>query len=177
MKPNNMSPRHHEILRCCTHLPKKILSLHGIQNLTEFVLHTLSAEQCYNLSKAAYFVDNADFDTLKGIAGYNKTEEFGDVQLMWSNPDSFSEHMFKCHFNQKVRDVNLPSARKSKKTDKKLVEELSDDLQMNNPQVYSWPIKYDNKGLLIFELRDKEDIVLDEELLHGLSLLGFCPIF
>ena len=51
-------------------LPQKILSLHGRADLAEFVLRDLCHERCFNLKKAAFFIDNPDFNHLKGIAGF-----------------------------------------------------------------------------------------------------------
>ncbi len=75
MKPNELTPRYEALLRCFTHLPQQILSLHKIDNATEYVLHSLCDAGCLDLQKAAYLVDNPDFDCLQGVAGFNKAEE------------------------------------------------------------------------------------------------------
>lgn len=76
MEHTTMSPRHKQVLVCLSCLPHKMLSVHGLSNATEFVLHELCQSSCFNLKKAAYFVDNPDFDRLQGVAGFNKEEEY-----------------------------------------------------------------------------------------------------
>ena len=72
--------RRHNVLHHLTHLPRKIVSLNGAENLTEFVLHDLCQSRCFNLPKAAYFVNNPDFNCIKGVAGVHADELFqGDA--------------------------------------------------------------------------------------------------
>ena len=74
MKPNSLNDKHIDILDKLCHLPRKILSLHGHDNITELILHELCNEQCFNLEKAAYFIDNPDFDCFKGVAGHCRSQ-------------------------------------------------------------------------------------------------------
>lgn len=171
-----MSPRHHQILKSITYLPQKILSLHGTDNVTEFVLHTLCNEECFNLSKAAYLIDNFDFNCLKGVAGFAKDEEYGSAESVWDNPKNFTEHMGSCKFNQQVRGINRPSSKRNVAIER-TVEDIASHLEMDNPSYYTWTLKYDNHGILLFEHKSPELQGLDEEILRGLSLLGFCPVF
>src|ERR1700691_4148672 len=92
-----------KMLSCLAALPKRILSLHGEDNVTEFVLHDLCHQDCFNLNKAAYFVDNPDFNCSKGVAGFSRDEPFNECEVIWSKADAFSEHMKKSAFNQRVR--------------------------------------------------------------------------
>ena len=50
----------HNVLNTISRLPRKMLSLKNQENITEFVLHDLCNKKCFNLEKAAYFVDNPD---------------------------------------------------------------------------------------------------------------------
>lgn len=174
MKPKGMSPRDEQILKVYSELPQKILLLHGNNNLTDIVLHNICHQDCLNLTKAAYFVDNADFDTFKGVAGFDKASEMPDVNSIWSSPSDFTNHVQECIFNQKVKSINLPSVSNTSKNSHIIFQDLADELSINNPKFYSWNIKYDNKGILIFEQEAIEGI--DESLLVGLCFLGFCPV-
>ena len=52
-------------------LPKRMVPLYDLEaigNIPEFVLHDLCHEDCFNLKKAAFLVDNPDFDSLQGVA-------------------------------------------------------------------------------------------------------------
>ena len=73
--------RHYTILNTLSKLPRKMLSLKGQENVTEFVLHELCHKNCFNLDKAAYFVDNPDFDCLKGMAGFAPLRRMGPRKI------------------------------------------------------------------------------------------------
>ena len=176
MKQNENSPRYQRLLKCFTQLPQQILSLSDVDNVTEYVLHSLCDEGCLNLSKAAYFIDNPDFDCLKGLAGFNKDEEIYTCDTVLNDEVHFREHMDSCAFNKKVRAINLPSARKLVESQDKCVQRLATILGIRNPMYHTWTIKHDNYGLLIFERAPIEDHTLQQEFLKGLSLLGFCPV-
>lgn len=176
MKPNGVTSRHQSLLRCFTHLPHQILRLNELDNATEFVLHSLCDEGCLNLSKAAYFVDNPDFDCLKGVAGFNKEEGIFTCDTVLESGQPFSDHVNKCAYNQKVRGISLQSPKRNGDSPQKAMETLAEMLGMTQPSCHSWNIKHDNFGLLIFEREDAADRDLHEEFLQGLSILGFCPV-
>ncbi len=166
----------HKILNHLTYLPRKILSLNDRENITEFVLHDLCGQDCFNLEKAAYFVDNPDFDCLKGVAGFSRVEAYPDSCNIWETPKAFSVHMSKAPFNQKVRNMYKESMKKSHKKDDVIASEIAQDLGFENHTFYSWDMKHYNHGILIFE-RENINKEHDKYLLNGISLLSFCPIF
>ena len=176
MEQKDLSPSYHEILKWYINLPNQILAMPERENITEFVLHALCNEQCYNLEKAAYFIDNEDFNCVKGIAGYHRQEEFSDPLTIWSAPDKFSDHMRSCVFNQKVRSIELNSFKKSKLSQGAIVSQLAENLEFSNPTFFKWNVKYDNEGILLFQV-NSESSKCESELLKGLCLLGFCPVF
>ena len=176
MKPNELTPRYEALLRCYTHLPQQILSLHHIDNATGYVLHSLCDEGCLNLSKAAYFIDNPDFNCLQGIAGFSKDEEIYTCEKVLHDDGHFQDHIGRCAYNNKVRTVSVPSSRRNGETTEQLIARLADVLDMENPSCHTWDIKHDNFGVLIFERSDAADKQLHEEFLHGLSILGFLPV-
>jgi hypothetical protein len=167
--------RHQEFLRWYLNLPNQMLALKSRSNVTEFVLHALCNQKCFNLEKAAYFVDNLAFDCFKGIAGFDRREEYSEPLTIWSTPDQFSEHMRSCSFNQKVRSIETGSMKKANHHQSAIVSELSGNLEFNNPIFFRWNIKHDNEGILLFQLNEGHNY--EEEFLEGLCLLGFCPIF
>ncbi len=63
-----------DLLRQVTQIPTRILKNHDLHGLSSLLLHHLSSDECFNLSKAAYFVDNPDFDQLVGVAGFARDE-------------------------------------------------------------------------------------------------------
>ena len=168
--------RKKDILHAMSCLPRNILSLHGRDNAIEFVLHELCKDQCFNLSHAAYVVDNPDFDCMKGIAGYDREQAYQPRTDIWHERDQFSDHMKKSSFNAKVRELCKCSLKKKGKSDKEIVEEIAHDLGFKKPRYYAWDMKYDNRGLLLYEKFDTQDCDCDY-LLDGLCFLGFCPVF
>ena len=81
------------MLRYVSQIPKKMLLLHGKDNVTEFVLHDLCHEHCFDIHRAAYFIDNPDFNFLRGIAGFSRDEAYAKCDAIWHEPEAFSQHM------------------------------------------------------------------------------------
>ena len=159
-------------LRILNRLPRNILRLQGSENVSEFVLHDLCSE-CFAFNKAAYFIDNPAFNCLKGVAGYNHDESYtGEI---WQDPESFSNHMQSSSFNQKVRRCMQYSCKNCDQPDEKVLETLAHDLGMENFEYCSWDLKHENHGYLLYEKGGQDFEV--EDLLCGLHLLSFCPVF
>lgn len=164
----------HEILHRLSSLPAHLLRLHGNENISEFVLHELCDANCFNITKAAYVVDNPDFDCIKGVAGFSINEAY-NVKCIWDDPESFSEHMKKSSFNNKVRDFIKPSMRRAAQSDENTSKLVADFVGINKPAYCSWNMKHDNHGILVYEtqISSPQD---DEMLKNGACFLGFCPI-
>lgn len=175
MKKKEQENRVHEVLLCVTSLPQNIINLHGLENMPEFLLHSMCQKSCFDLPKAAYFVDNPEFNHLKGVAGFHHPESY--EKNHWSDPEVFTEHMKNATFNKKVRDIMLSSIKKNSHSEGKIVQEISEHLGFEKPNYLTWQIKYSNFGLFIFEPRENESELLQEHLHSGLHMLGFCPVF
>lgn len=164
----------HEILYRLSSLPAHLLKLQGNENISEFVLHELCDAGCFNITKAAYVVDNPDFDCIKGVAGFSLTEAF-NAKRIWDDPQLFSEHMRKSVFNMKVRDFIKPSMRKSAQSDEYTSKLVAEFVGITKPAYCSWNMKHDNHGFLIYETQ--LSCPIDNEMLrNGACFLGFCPI-
>jgi hypothetical protein len=178
MKYNGTSSRYHQMLDCLGSLPQKMVTIHPRDNATEFVLHELCSEKCFNLQKAAYFIDNHDFDCFRGVAGFSKQEEYNNGDSHWDSPESFSDHMKSCSFNRKVRIINKQSFKKAGASQQDIVDHIGYNLDFGNPLCFSWPIKHDNEGVLIIERpQESEEDLFNRHLRQGVHLLAFCPIF
>lgn len=175
MDENELLHRHKKLLGCLSGLPKQMMSVDSLDNITEFVLHGLCNKDCFDLERAAYFVDNPDFDCCKGVAGFVKSEHDCDWDNIWSDPESFALGMQKSGFNQKVRTFLSRSIINSNKKIDQFVEEIAQELGFSKPASCAWDMKYFNKGLLIYEKTG--DANFDEHFLNSLYLLSFCPIF
>jgi hypothetical protein len=176
MKPEVLS-HHATILHNLSYLPRKILTLHGSENVPEFVLHDLCNKDCFNLTKAAFFVDNPDFNCLKGVAGFDSKETYESNDTIWDNPTEFSNHMKNSPFNKKVRDIALCSLKRDGASHEAIAQKLAHDFGMKNPVVHSWDMKHDNHGLFVYELDEIDGPQSKDYLLNGLCMFGFCPVF
>ena len=157
-------------------LPRKILSLHGHENICEFVLHELCHERCFNLKKAAYFIDNPDFDCIKGVAGHAAEQAYRPKQDVWSEVDEFTHHMKQAPFNNLVRTFYTPSlARKGCKNDE-ILEAVGKAIGFENPSCHVWSMKHDNHGIFLYE-KDETSCPETEYMDECICVLGFCPVF
>lgn len=170
----SISNKEYLILNRLNGLPKKMLQHHECENIADLVLHEL-CHHCFDINKAAYFVDNPDFDCLKGVAGYCKDDVCKVPQDVWQNPQDFSHQLAASPFNQRVRNFQRASVKKEPRPDEEIVEDIARELQMGEHGYYSWNMKHDNHGIFVFE---KNGIfpIHDERIVNALSLLGFCPI-
>jgi hypothetical protein len=175
MKPKEKLQRQHEVLRYLSGLPRLMLMLKERDNVPEFVLHDLCHPTCFNLNKAAYFIDNPDFNCLRGVVGLSRDEVKFDKQIIWDNPEEFSYSMQSSPFNQKVRDIERSSS-KMNGSEEEIVQELAHLLGIVQPSACTWNMKHDNYGLLVFEKAAFDDTAVDEYLINGVSMLSFCPI-
>lgn len=173
MKHDEMQQRQFEILNSLSWLPRKMLSLHGTEHMTEFVLRELCNEHCFNFEKAAYLVDNPDFDCLKGVVGLSRKELASNAK----NSEELSVNFQNSDFNKKVRNFARCSLKRDCESEKDIAELIAKNLDLRNFGYCSLGFKHDNHGLLVFEKACQEDQVNEDYLLNGLSLLSFCPIF
>jgi len=177
MKKEEVVDRH-ALLNHLSHLPKKIVALEGIESTPEFILHELCHEHCFNISKAAFFVDNPDFDFIKGVAGFSAAEAYADIEDMWQHPQAFVSHMKQASFNQKVRQFSHGSVkRKGSISSQEFADQIVEKLGFAEPQFRSWQMKHDNHGFLIYEQNGSRLEGIEEHLNNSLYLLNFCPIF
>ena len=176
MKPEMMY-RHAQIVDSLRRLPRKMLQLHGRDNVTDFVLHELCSKDCFNMPRAAYFIDNPAFNCLKGVVGVS-TAELVSPGNIWDNPDVIQQ-IAQSSFNQKVRSFTYDSRKARGHSEQAMAETIAQELGLSDYGFYSWDMKHDNHGFLVCEkdsgAQDShatEDVIVD-----GLCLLSFCPIY
>lgn len=172
---NDIDVRKIMLLKKLSNLPRNIAQLSTNHNLVEFVLHELCHEDCFNLKKAAYLVDNQDFDCLHGIAGVDKSQPFSNNNI-WQVPDDFSNYMNTLLFNKKVKELQCKSNKCNAKEDSMLIQTLSNQLGIEYPKYHIIPLKYDNKGILLYETASEADIE-ENDFISGISFLSLCPLF
>lgn len=168
---------HKKLLRCLSCLPKQILSLHSWDNVQEFVLHGLCSKDCFNLYKAAYFVDNPDFDFIKGIAGFSKDEGDLEWESIWEDPESFSLFTKSLPFNKRVRSFGANSIKRKNNSYDGLIKKIASEVGFDNPSYCMWDMKHFNHGILVYEKADDGySDLFNEHFENSLHLLSFCPV-
>ncbi|MGA9530435.1 MAG: hypothetical protein WBQ73_00920 [Candidatus Babeliales bacterium] len=170
--------KEHAVLSYLAHLPKRILAFHSRDNVTEFVLHELSRSCCFNLSKAAFFIENPDFDCLKGIAGVSHDHCYQRNDCIWDVPDDFTDHMCASPFNRTVRAINWCSVLRQNDSYENRAEKIARQLSFDDYLFCTWDMKHNNQGLMVYQHSEDDDaLISNKHLQDGLSLLGFCPVF
>lgn len=180
MEHKDLMKRSHQLLCHLSCLPEKIVAAHDVDNLAEFVLYELCHPACFNFKRAAFFVDNPDFDCLRGIVGVSTDEHALNNQDIWKMYENFSKSMKDSSFNASVRAVSGASMAKSGLPVEQEVTKLLTLLPFKNPEWRSFKTKHGNRGILIFErtgLEQDLDQVISDHILSGAALLAFCPIF
>lgn len=168
--------RHKHVLECLSSLPRKILSLYERDDIPEFVLQDICSENCFNIMRAAYFIDNPDFNSCKGVAGFCRDEAYRAHDTMWQDPASFSKFMHESLFNNQVRGVQRESIIRNNHVYDDVIKELAPSLGFVNPAWCNWHLKYYNEGLIVYEKADFADETFDEHFMNTLYVLGFCAI-
>ena len=176
MDRNDLLNQHKKVLSCLSNLPKQIINSEHLENIPEFVLHDL-CHNCFNLNKAAYFVDNPDFNCVKGIAGFCESEGYSDHDNIWQHPETFSLFMQSSLFNKKVKNFESHSSKRSNNSYDELVRQIANTVGIENPAYCLWDMKHYNHGLVVYEKTPlPEEDLFKEHFSNSLHLLSFCPI-
>lgn len=175
MLHSHVPENYHRLMSRLSSLPKKILSLHGNDHVTHLVMHELCNESLLNLNRAAYLVDNQDFNCLQGVAGFCKKEAYNGSCDIWNNQQEFLDALNHSDFNNQVKNFNQGCLKKKSAPEEERVQEIARSLNIENPGYYSWDMKHDNHGIFIFQKNDVPSAML-EYLSDTVCLLGFCPI-
>lgn len=159
-------------------LPHKILQNHHLEGLSQILLHELGHDTCFGLRRAVYLVDNPDFDQMIGVAGFSKNECKHHKSDLWVSPASFHGDMCEaCFHNDSKKFTHKSLQRKNFSIqDGAALKDFGAMFDMENPQAFSWNMKHNNYGILLFE-KDKHLCLWREDLLSNaaalLSLCGF----
>ena len=177
MDDNNTSLRIDKLLRHMLCVPRQMTNVHEVYSAHEFLIHHVADKHCFNVSKAAYFIDNPDFDIVCGMAGFHQNESYSGNNH-WNEPEDFMRHMGICSFNKAVKNITLPSIARNKKDVVDFVKDISDELSIESPLYISVPVKHQNNGLLIFETNNiQEHRQLEEYIVAGAHFFSLCPVF
>ncbi len=175
MNVYDLSNRQIAVVQRLTRIPRYLLHASAYQNPAELVLGELCHKECFNVPRAAFFVDNPDFDCARGVAGYNAEDHADAQETCWIEQDAFGFRMQCSTFNKLVRSL-VPQSISREERRAYALAELAEQLKFEIPAVTYFQMPHENKGLLIFE-KPKEDIHELEQLWEdACSLLAFCPL-
>ncbi|QQR54120.1 hypothetical protein IPH25_04725 [bacterium] len=169
-----IDPRQLNFLIKLSKIPRNINEYKDRYNVIEFILHELCHEECLNLKKAAYFIDNHDFDCLHGVVGIDTNEKFSHEDI-WQVPDQFSNYMKQLSFNNKVKELRTVSSKSFVQDELRYVKQLAQDLGMQDVSCSVIPLRHDNKGVFVYEPQ-AQGCLEEHDILNGLNFLGLCPL-
>jgi len=172
---NNQNQKELELLLKLGALPKHMTKHHGMDNLVEFVLHGM-CKDAFGITKAAYFMNNSDFDILRGVAGYHDVQSYCPINNHWDEKYEFTLCMKEAEFNQLVRAFAHKSFKKGhQSSEKEMVERIAHQLGFKDPMYHAWDLKYDNHGLFVFDHPGSSHV--DNHLYDFLHMFSFCPVY
>jgi len=173
MEKNNVALQRQNLLFRLSCLPEKIISAHDRDNLIEFILYEICHPECFNFQRAAFLIDNPDFNCLKGIAGFC-AQEHSTSSNIWESPELFSQNMQQGDFNNSVRSIQQTSLQKINHLQESLPQ-ISQQLALTNPSWHIFTVKHGNTGILLFEQPSQD--IHHEHVPAGAALLALCPIW
>jgi hypothetical protein len=155
-------------------IPQQITSYHHLDGLVDLVLYTIAKADCLSFSRAAYFVDNPDFNHLRGVCGFCVTTNLANCA---QDQKSMIQQIQKSPYNCRVKTINQESLRANNidPTKPENVAKLCESLEIKNPKICNWDLKHNNYGLLIFETATPRCCNWKDSLVQQVSqFLGMC---
>ncbi len=158
-------------------LPHKIVQNHHVDGLAQLVLYDISHSGRFGFKKAAYFVDNPDFDCLHGIAGFSDGE-FEPEEDVWVSPAKHIGSMNGLAFNKNVKAFRSNSFNRKKIdiSDTSQICDLTGELGIEKPHAMGWQLKHGNHGIFVYEPREDVCIWRKSVLASIVALLGLCAL-
>ncbi|MFH1831727.1 MAG: hypothetical protein ABH827_02885 [bacterium] len=168
-----------EFLKTILAIPRKILDNHEVDGLAQMVLHELGQEKNLDLKRAYFMVSSPDFNHVRGVAGFCSQESSDSCQVMWQDPNLFHQKIQTSAFHENMKkflqkeDFHRDGVVQSSK----YIDDIKAILNIESPSVYTWNLRNNNKGILIFEESQKRLCTCHPEVLeHVTALLGLCPL-
>jgi len=168
----------YDLVHNVTNLPHKIIKNYSLSELPQLVLHELGHENNFDFKRAAYLIDNPDFDHLIGVAGFCQHDCEHHKNDIWSEPKSFQKDMETAHFHSEMKRF-LKNSLKRRDIDihkSNEIKELGSAMGINNPEFLMWNMKHGNHGLLIFEKKSELCDFRKNMLSNASALLSLCGI-
>ncbi|QQR49274.1 hypothetical protein IPF37_00300 [bacterium] len=157
-------------------LPHKILHNREVSGLAQIILHELGPH--LGFKRAMYLIDNPDFSCLKGVAGFCQNECKYHQQDLWQNPHAFGVDMEQAAFHDQIQKFYHDNVvRKDGTCCPEALAELGKKVGLTNPHVFTWPMRHDNTGILLYDPEEAGVCKNHPEVLdHASALLGLCSV-
>jgi hypothetical protein len=156
-------------------LPYKILQNYYKDGLSLLVLHELAHEECFDLKRAVYLVDNPDFDYMIGVAGFSRDECEYHEEEPWSAIDTFNATMKRSLFHKEIKSIQKSSLKRQyhELDESPEISNLAKLLGFEKPEYTTWELPEGNYGIFLFE-RDGDLSHWRKLMLRNIvALLGF----
>ncbi len=166
-----------KVVHAILQLPHKILSHHDVDDLAQLVLHELGHDAHFGLTKAAYLVDNPEFDCVKGVAGFCKNECGLHRENLWEAPHAFGLDMKDASFHNTMKNFVQDTSVRRREVDIHNPDDLAalgDRLGLKNPSFVTWNMRHGNHGILLFEEGQVICARRRDLLTHAAALLSLC---
>lgn len=155
-------------------LPHKILQNYNSDNLSQMILYELcNDDNGFAIKRAAYLIDNPDFDHIAGSAGFSNKEVQYYNPSLWEDSKGFKESIKKATFHSDVKkflknslkrkDINL--------NDSDDILELGHLLGIDNTKYFSWGMKHGNHGILIYDPVKEKQFKWKKKMFHNFAAL------
>ena len=141
-------------------LPRHILQHMHTAGLTDILLGHLASKSYFNLKKAAYLLNNPDFNCVKGMAGI-EISDTNHWQNPWSNPLEHTKFLENSSFNKKVKTFvgHGLFTNPSQEDTPRIIKYAEEHLALENPVFIGWHGKHGNHGIFFCEpQRDSERV-------------------
>lgn len=159
-------------------LPKHILRNAHAEDLPALILKKLASKKYFTLNKAAYFLDNPEFNVLKGIAGYdvNEDDDCDEVESL-DDLQTKSIKFLSGDFHTSVKNARMNSFYANHKNEADIKTALTEfaqkTLATENPIIYQWHSKHGNHGLFFCDPKEHSLVTNRSHLLEfATNLLG-----
>jgi len=161
-------------LKQLSHIPHKILHHQEQDNLQQTVLHDLC--DSFGIRKAGYFIDNPDFNCMKGVGGYCREDFKAHKTNVWQDPLAFQQYLKDAQFNQTLTRFMHDSFSKEGKEgfDESELRVLGEQLGLCNPACMHWKMRHGNHGILLYEDDDDREDEQKELFKNFAALLSLC---
>ena len=167
----NLSQKN-SILQIAANIPYKMLEWYKhdcTDNIAKLVLYEVCSKSCFNFKKAAFFVNNPDFQWCRGIIGY---EADGNKPVL-DTESAIIDFFEKSPFH--ATTCSLAESSYMQNNDA-YVKKIAKILHMQEPYFCTLPLKHGNDGLFIYEFFSSVNDDYKEIVQHIIALMGFCPL-